>query len=501
MPRTNHMTTWATGALLAAGVALPGGFVLALDHPHEDDEKSEREIIVRAEKGDKAHAHRKHRSHGSWSDGDVEVTTTVEDGHVKVIVNGDVVYDGDISQIADIDLGEIKLRKLDGALALLKDGDQVMRLGGDGPIIIGDEELALEHLQKLRLEGLEALEGLRHLDFEGDWSFAFDHDHLKEMLDKARRSRGQGQNWSFDVDSDKIEQLVKRFSDQGGAFAFSQDGEHPPVMLGINIGTGDEVVAKLEQLNLEPDEVTVVVRPIEGLPAARSGVKSGDVIIELEGSKSAGHGVLTEVLKGKKVGETIELKVLRDNKVEEIIVELETYDRAKLGLQPPAEAYRVRPDTMRFAPQWRGLQYSNAELGELAAQISKLAAEMADANKAKREALAEKLEKLTAELSAKSLKGLEGMQDFSFGQGQNNQWRFKTDEGEAFDFKFKALPRIEIEGDGRGWVIVTPDAEEDESDEGDSGNLNENQRRIRELEAKIKRLERLLQERERDGDV
>jgi len=61
---------------------------------------------------------------------------------------------------------------------------------------------------------------------------------------------------------------------------------------------------------------------IEGGPAEKSGLKDGDVITEVEGTKVREWAELPESLKGRKAGEKVKVKIIRGKEAQEVTVTL-----------------------------------------------------------------------------------------------------------------------------------------------------------------------------------
>ena len=57
-------------------------------------------------------------------------------------------------------------------------------------------------------------------------------------------------------------------------------------------------------------------------PAAKAGLKEGDIITELDGEKVGKNHGLTSLIGKHKVGDTIKLTILRDSKEQEVTVTL-----------------------------------------------------------------------------------------------------------------------------------------------------------------------------------
>ncbi|MCC6675914.1 MAG: PDZ domain-containing protein [Phycisphaerales bacterium] len=108
----------------------------------------------------------------------------------------------------------------------------------------------------------------------------------------------------------------------------------PPVMLGITMSDADEGV--LEEINQgrEGDKIEsgiVVDRVVDELPAAKAGLEEGDVIIAVGGERGVDQEELRDMLRERKPGDELALKVFRDGKSKDITVKLEKFDAARLS--------------------------------------------------------------------------------------------------------------------------------------------------------------------------
>jgi hypothetical protein len=110
---------------------------------------------------------------------------------------------------------------------------------------------------------------------------------------------------------------------QGGA---SAQAAQPPVMVGITMSDPDPGV--LDALGL--DSGIRVERVVEGLPAEKSGLRAGDIIVAAGGKSPVTADEFRAMLREKKPGDTIEVKVLRRGKQETFKVELAPFDADKL---------------------------------------------------------------------------------------------------------------------------------------------------------------------------
>ncbi len=119
---------------------------------------------------------------------------------------------------------------------------------------------------------------------------------------------------------------------QGGAAWSATAAEPPnppPVMVGVTMSDPDGALA--EHLGLKEDEVFVIDRVVDDLPAAKAGLEPLDVVIAIDGQKPASQDKFRETLRSKKAGDTLELTIVRKGAEKKIKIELAAYDRAKLA--------------------------------------------------------------------------------------------------------------------------------------------------------------------------
>lgn len=124
--------------------------------------------------------------------------------------------------------------------------------------------------------------------------------------------------------------------------------EPPRVMIGI---THDEVDADhREMFKLNKGEGIYVIDVREGLPAAKAGIKAGDVIIEVDGERIEKREILREVLDDSDPGDNLRVVVIREGKDGDVIkkrlrLKLAEYDGAALrGGDAVARAWTVKPE-------------------------------------------------------------------------------------------------------------------------------------------------------------
>lgn len=105
--------------------------------------------------------------------------------------------------------------------------------------------------------------------------------------------------------------------------------EPPKVMLGVTMSDADDVT--LKRLGLEDKEGIFIDTVIDGLPAAKAGLQPNDLIVAINGEKDPSQEELRKVLREKKPGETINLKIHRKGESKDLSVTLEAYEPGKLG--------------------------------------------------------------------------------------------------------------------------------------------------------------------------
>jgi len=100
-----------------------------------------------------------------------------------------------------------------------------------------------------------------------------------------------------------------------------RDGKVTHAFIGIQIADVTPDNAKFFQMNKAVGALVSDVQP--DAPGARAGLRTGDVISELDGKPVTDAGQLQMMVAQKRPGETIHLQVMRDSKPETIAVKLE----------------------------------------------------------------------------------------------------------------------------------------------------------------------------------
>jgi serine protease Do len=103
--------------------------------------------------------------------------------------------------------------------------------------------------------------------------------------------------------------------------------------LGVNIQRVTPEIAKA--LELENSSGALVANVMEDSPAAKAGVRTGDVIVEFAGEKVADSSKLPAIVAGTDVGETVKMTVIRDKKRVPLSVKLGELKEEKVVAAAP----------------------------------------------------------------------------------------------------------------------------------------------------------------------
>jgi len=183
-------------------------------------------------------------------------------------------------------------------------------------------------------------------------------------------TRGAPQNSGvgFAVPIDDVKQILPQLKDKGHVVRG---------WLGVQVQAMDEDLAR--SFGLKDDHGALVSEVVSGSPAAKAGLKAGDVIVSADGKPVADSDALTHAVSSKAPGTTMEFGAIRDGSQKSFSVRLETFPEqaqkgedngeaqktAKLGIQ-------VHPVTPDIAQQLglpegsRGLAVTGVDPGSVA---------------------------------------------------------------------------------------------------------------------------------------
>lgn len=127
-------------------------------------------------------------------------------------------------------------------------------------------------------------------------------------------------------------------------FDLMDDGTVTRGYLGVAIQNVNADIA--ESVGLEHASGALVIEPSEGTPAARAGIKSGDIILEVDGEEIDSSIDLSRTIAGKAPGTAVDLIVWRDGERQTIVVTLDELDDTQLA----AAVEDILPDPEPAAP-------------------------------------------------------------------------------------------------------------------------------------------------------
>jgi hypothetical protein len=120
----------------------------------------------------------------------------------------------------------------------------------------------------------------------------------------------------------------------GSAIA-TTDENPPPVMVGVTMSEAEDGV--LNFLGLE--KAVVFDRVIDGLPAAKAGIKAGDILVSVKGEKNVDPEHFREILRTMKAGDVLDLKIARTGgELHDLKITLAAFDSQALHVEPEAAA-------------------------------------------------------------------------------------------------------------------------------------------------------------------
>ena len=138
--------------------------------------------------------------------------------------------------------------------------------------------------------------------------------------------------------------------------------------LGVKMQELDEDLRKGLDINVK--DGVLISEVIEGSPAEAAGIEDGDVIIEFNGEKVDSPSVLQELVAAVESGETVELKVFRDDRVK-------TYE-VTIGDWPEDHSWNViAPEHMMWFDKGKKFLFSSFGRSQLGVHVSELNEDLA----------------------------------------------------------------------------------------------------------------------------
>jgi serine protease Do len=166
----------------------------------------------------------------------------------------------------------------------------------------------------------------------------------------AAVNRGNSGGPAFDLSGNVVGVNSAIFSPTGGnvgiAFAIpasivkqvvsdlKEDGRVTRGFLGVNIQDVTRDIA--DSVGLPTARGAVVTQTTEGAPAEKAGIRSGDIIVEVDGDAIDNALDLSRTIGGKDPGSAVAVTVWRNGAREELTVTLEKLDETQVAQQPEA---------------------------------------------------------------------------------------------------------------------------------------------------------------------
>ncbi|MFC1858226.1 Do family serine endopeptidase, partial [Thermodesulfobacteriota bacterium] len=117
----------------------------------------------------------------------------------------------------------------------------------------------------------------------------------------------------------------------------------------LGVGIQDISEEMSEYYGLKNRKGAMVAEVFEGDPADKAGIKTGDVIVEVNGEKIESSRDLTHIIAGITVGDTIKIEVMRSGKPKTFKVEIAKREEARLA----------SPETPKEQEETLGIRVSN----------------------------------------------------------------------------------------------------------------------------------------------
>ncbi len=259
---------------------------------------------------------------------------------------------------------------------------------------------------------------------------------------------------------------------EGFALATAPDmtDNPPPVMVGVTMSEPEASV--LEFLKLEKG--VVFDRVIDDLPAAKSGVKAGDILVEVKGEKNIDQERFREILRGTKAGDTLEIKVARaGGEIQTLNLSLVAFDAKALGRAEPGEdMYKSPLEVYSHGGSHKNWDDAHKALTEAMANL-KSAKIDEKVQKSIKESLAKAMESL-----AEAKESMRDVQIFS----NNGQWN-------------QATPKLRMAPNGQNKLMVVPGTPIPPMPGVDDERINNLEQKVDDLNKKLDAIMELLKDR------
>lgn len=158
------------------------------------------------------------------------------------------------------------------------------------------------------------------LDEDGDVVATFHHASDAHAAPIKARTRVRAGQFTPLSDMVRVNPQVTIAPDQAKGGVMTMNAEPPPVMLGITMSDNPDD---------DTDGVTLT-SILPGLPAEKAGLKAGDRVIEMDGKKLENQEGLRKVIRSKKPGDDLKIKIVREGDEKEMTLRLEAFSAEKM---------------------------------------------------------------------------------------------------------------------------------------------------------------------------
>ena len=209
-----------------------------------------------------------------------------------------------------------------------------------------------------------------------------DHDepmHTRELSQNAWRSRGV--DWSTRLSAlandEEVQEALGKAREEMKLALKRVGREMPKVMVGVTMN--DVPAEMLHGKGFDPEKSVLIETVVENGPAAKAGLRSGDVIVAFDGGESADAGAISAALKDNNPGDVVSVTFVRSGETKEATITLEPYQPELFGLQYFGGSGSSAPRWNQFMLDDEDIDRIQAEIAELSAKLASITEELATA--------------------------------------------------------------------------------------------------------------------------
>lgn len=231
-------------------------------------------------------------------------------------------------------------------------------------------------------------------------------DHEEPMQNRVLSPnvwRSRGVDWSTRLSAlandEEVQEALGKAREEMKLALQSVGREMPKVMVGVTMN--DVPAEMLHGKGFDPEKSVLIETVVENGPAAKAGLRSGDVIVAFDGGASADAGAISAALKDNNPGDLVSVTFVRSGETKEATITLEPYKPELFGLQYFGNNGLTR------APSWNRLMLDDEDVERIQAEIAELSAKLASIAEELTTAVgdrAQELSKMTSTLGAQIAK-------------------------------------------------------------------------------------------------